>query len=552
MTIPDLTLKKLTKQGKLVSDNDLSSAMGVAKHLGCSVADVLIGRDLLREEDLGKILSLYYKTDFIDFTTSDFDTESLKLVPEDFARNHGVISYKIQDNKVYIALEDPNDLELIELVKKTLGSGYKVSASVATKNGIKSALKLYSARNTNSSGAIQINESDGSPVTLLEKILEEAVQEEASDIHIEPLDDRLLVRLRVDGVLHDTKVFEKKMHSPMVARVKILSDLKLDETRLPQDGQFAINTKRNEKVSFRVSVTPSVNGEKVVLRVLENNSTRFNLEDLGLLPEDQELVLRVLDRTHGMFLVTGPTGSGKTTTLYTVLGLLNHPDVNIVTIEDPVENKIRRVNQIQVNSGIELTFAAGLRSVLRQDPDIIMVGEIRDKETSVIATNAAMTGHLVFSTVHANTAAGAIPRMINLGLEPFLLASTLNMVVAQRLVRVLCPKCKRETKLSRSTKLKLDRAKNGVSKDILNMLKNYYEPVGCNTCHSTGFKGRMGIYELINVDDKIKELITSSASTYQIESVVKKKGAKTMLEDGVIKVSKGLTTLDEVFRVISQ
>jgi type II secretory ATPase GspE/PulE/Tfp pilus assembly ATPase PilB-like protein len=273
---------------------------------------------------------------------------------------------------------------------------------------------------------------------------------------------------------------------------------------------------------------------------------------LGLLPEDQELVAKTLERTHGMLLVTGPTGSGKTTTLYTLLGLLNKPGVNIITIEDPVENKINRITQIQVNTQINLTFAGGLRSVLRQDPDIIMVGEIRDKDTAVIATNAAMTGHMVFSTVHANTAAGAIPRMIDLGVEPFLMASTLNMVIAQRLVRVLCTKCKTESPLNPILKTKLEKVKTNISPDVSRMLNKFYEPVGCNTCHKTGYKGRIGIFELVNVDSKVKKLINSKATTEEIEMYARKKGAKTMLEDGLIKVSKGLTTLEEVFRVISQ
>ena len=550
--INETVLRKLIKKNKLVGSEELQSATKVAEHLECSVIDVLIGRDLLKEKDLGKLLSENYKVGYVDLDKGNIEVSVLKLIPEDFAQSYGVIAFDKKDGKLFVAMEDPSDLELIELIKKTVGNINKVSPHVASRSGINNSLKLYKIKAENASDESKVEVTEASPVYILERLLEEAVNEDATDIHIEPLDDRLLVRYRVDGVLHDEKVYDKNLHPPIVARLKILSDLKLDETRLPQDGQFSLNTKRGNKVSFRVSVIPTVNGEKAVLRILENSLTRFNLEELGLLPEDQEIVSRKLERTHGMFLVTGPTGSGKTTTLYTILGLLNKPGVNIQTIEDPVENKIKRINQIHVNDQINLTFASGLRSILRQDPDIVMVGEIRDRETAVIATNAAMTGHLVFSTVHANTSAGAIPRMIDLGIEPFLLASTLNMVVAQRLVRVLCSKCKRISKINPLVKSKLDAAKRYISKDILKMLNDYYEPVGCNSCHDTGYRGRVGIFELLNVDAQIKDLIASKATSNQIQAVSDKTGIKTMLEDGIIKVAKGITTLEEVFRVISE
>lgn len=550
MAISEKSLKKLIKEKKLVSTDDFNNALKVAKHLGCSVVDVLIGRDLIKERDLGKILSKYYQVDFVDLGNYEVNLSVLKLIPEDFAQKTEVVAFDKVNGKLYVAMEDPQDLELIELIKKTLPGINKIVPHVATKTGLKNGLRLYKSQEKEKAEA-KVEKTEESPVTILEKLLEEAVRESASDIHIEPLEDRMLVRSRVDGVLHDEKVYEKNFHPPIVARIKILADLKLDETRLPQDGQFAVKARGNEKTSLRVSIMPTAYGEKVVLRILESTLARFNLEELGLLPEDQEIVEKTLTLSHGMFLITGPTGSGKTTSLYTMLGLLNKPEVNIVTIEDPVENKIKRINQIQVNQRINLTFANGLRSVLRQDPDIIMVGEIRDHETAVIATNAAMTGHLVFSTVHANTAAGVIPRMIDLGTEPFLLASTLNMIVAQRLVRILCEKCKKKSTLKPLIKKQLKSVKNEVSKDILKILKDFYEPAGCNSCHHTGFRGRVGIFELLIVDDEIKELITKKATSNQIDKVAKLAGSKSMLEDGIIKVAKGITTLDEVFRVTS-
>ncbi len=552
MTISDASLKQLIISRELISKEDLINASHVAAHLGCAVSDVLIGRDLLKDSDLLSILSEYYHTEEIDLGKIEIEGDVLKLIPEDFAQKNNVVVFAQTDNVLHVALEDPQNLELIELIKKTVGTMYRVKPYVATANSLKNSLKLYKTRMNKDEDELAIAITDNSAVVILEKLLEEGVREGASDIHFEPMEDRLLVRFRVDGVLHDEKAFALAMHPQIVARIKILSDLKLDETRLPQDGQFSISTDRGDTISFRVSVIPSVNGEKIVLRILESALTRFNLEELGLLPEDQEIVSRVLERTHGMLLVTGPTGSGKTTTLYTVLGLLNKSDVNIITIEDPVENKIKRINQIQVNTAINLTFASGLRSVLRQDPDIIMVGEIRDHETSVIATNAAMTGHMVFSTVHANTAAGAIPRMIDLGTEPFLIASTLNMVIAQRLVRVLCPKCKKETVIDAVAKEKLTAMKDTIQPDIYKRIGNAYAPVGCNVCHGTGYRGRIGIFEILYVDEEMKELIAAKAATSQLWNLARKKGAKTMLEDGIIKAAKGMTTIEEVLRVISE
>jgi type IV pilus assembly protein PilB len=554
MSIKQSALKKLIEKEKLVSSADLATAQNVASHLGCQITDVLLGRDLIDEESLGLLLAKHYKVDYVDLNKTEVDLNALKLIPEDVAVQRGVVAFEKNNGKLFVAMEDPKDLELTETVKKVIGNGIKITPYYATSSGIKNALKLYKSRQGIDGEAVNVVKMDEtSAVAAVDKLLEEAIREEASDIHFEPLEDNLLVRFRVDGVLHDAKLFVKEMHPAIVARIKILSDLKLDETRLPQDGQFSVMTRRNNnKTSFRVSVTPTVYGEKVVLRLLESTLTKFNLEELGLLPEDQEVASKVLERTHGMLLVTGPTGSGKTTTLYTVLGLLNKPDVNIFTIEDPVENRIKRVNQMQVNAQIDLSFASGLRSVLRQDPDVVMVGEIRDKETAVIATNAAMTGHLVFSTVHANTSAGAIPRMVDLGVEPFLLASTLNMVIAQRLVRVLCPRCKEETAIDPIMQKKLDDLKKRISPEIAKMVRKNHASVGCHSCYGTGFRGRIGIFELLAVDESIKELVVNKATSNVIWDVARKKGAKTMLEDGLIKVAKGETTLEEVFRVISE
>jgi type IV pilus assembly protein PilB len=547
------SLAKLIEGSGLVKKADLDDALKVAAHLGCDVSDVLLGRNLMTEADYGKILSYHFGISFANLDNIDIPREVISLIPEDIAAERMAVIFNNKNGVLGLAMLDPQDLDTIETVKKTVGPQYKVEIFVATSTGIKNALKSYKQRVVNvQAGPVKVDETGLSAIALVEEFLEYAVREEASDIHIEPMPEHILIRIRVDGVLNDYKVLSINQHSPITARIKILSNLKIDEQRLPQDGQFSYKTKTGQKISLRVSIIPTVYGEKTVLRILKTQQIKFNLDDLGLLPEDQQAVGKILQRTHGMFLVTGPTGSGKTTTLYTVLGLLNRPDVNIITIEDPVENRILRVNQTQVNAGIKLTFASGLRSILRQDPDIVMVGEIRDKETAVIAINAAMTGHLVFSSVHANTAAGAIPRMLDLGGEPFLLASTLNVIIAQRLVRILCTKCKQKVPISKPILERLRSTRGGISQGVANVLTHNYVPKGCPHCLKTGFRGRIGIFEILLIDNRVRELIVAKSSSDKIWEAARANGPKTMLEDGLIKVSKGITSIEEVFRVISE
>ena len=554
MPINHDALRSLLEGSGLVKQADLDDAFKVSAHLGCDVSDVLLGRSLISENDYGKILTAYYNVPFVNLDKIEIPHLVINLIPEDLAAEKMVIAFENKDGVLGIAMQDPQDLETTEMVRKVVGNGYRVVLNVATSTGLKNALKGYKERTASlqTGDVIKVDETNLSAIALVENFLDYAVREEASDVHIEPIQEQLLVRIRVDGVLQDYKVFPIKQHSPITARIKILSSLKIDEQRLPQDGQFSYQTKTGQKISLRVSIIPTVYGEKTVLRILQTQLTKFNLDELGFLPEDQQAVGKILTRTHGMFLVTGPTGSGKTTTLYTILGLLNRPDINIVTIEDPVENKIHRVNQIQVNADINLTFASSLRSILRQDPDIVMVGEIRDKETSVIAINAAMTGHLVFSSVHANTASGAIPRMLDLGCEPFLLASTLNMIIAQRLVRILCPKCRESVPISDVIWRRLHETRGGISESVASTLTNNFIPKGCPHCLNTGFRGRCGIFEILLIDDDIKRLIVEKASSDYIWDTARAKGPKTMLEDGLIKVSKGITSIEEVFRVISE
>ncbi len=551
MSINETNLISLIKKTGLIDPIDLQNSKSSAQHLGVTLADVLIGKGLLTEDDFGKILAEYFNSDFIDLKAIDIKSEILNIIPEDIASEKQVIAFDKNGEYVSLATSDPKNLEVIEMIKKVIGSR-RIKLFVASPNTIRDSIKGYRKAQGVSDDKQYSESTQESAVPLVNRVLEKAVREEASDIHIEPLEEGLLIRIRVDGVLHDEGMYEKSLHASVVARLKILSDLKLDEQRLPQDGQFAFRTKSGDKISLRVSISPTVYGEKAVLRILHSTVAHYNLTELGFTQTDLDVVQKALEKTHGMFLVTGPTGSGKTTTLYTILGILNKSDVNIITVEDPVENKINRVNQIQVNSAINLTFASGLRSILRQDPDIIMVGEIRDKETANIAVNAAMTGHLVFSTVHANNASGVIPRMVDLGAEPFLLASTLNLVLAQRLVRVLCPRCKVKVPLTPLAKRKMDDVKAFVSPDIYKSVKMNYQKKGCQFCFNTGYKGRIGIFEILPISENIKEMIINKSSAQEIWTAARKTGFRTMTEDGFLKVANGQTTLEEVFRVISQ
>jgi len=480
-----------------------------------------------------------------------------------------------------VAMLDPHDIETVDFLKKK--SNLRILPRLTTEESIKNGLRQYHKSLEAEFGDIIKKDSvsiktiiDGDKKTgkeaeelkkmaeelpvvrIVDTLIQHAILQRASDIHIEPLEKELLIRYRVDGVLHDTMDLPKNISDAVIARIKILSSLRLDEKRMPQDGRFKIETPE-EKVSFRVSILPVYDGEKAVLRLLREDVKGFSLEVLGFFEKQTEALHKAIRRPHGMLLATGPTGCGKTTTLYTLLDIINTPQINISTIEDPVEYQIPRINQTQVKSDIGFTFARGLRSLVRQDPDVIMVGEIRDNETASLAVNAALTGHLVFSTLHTNSAAGALPRLLDMKVEPFLLSSTLNVIIAQRLVRMLCPN-KKPYKLTKE-----DLAELGEEVDLkrtLQFLKDekaikpdaewkdvgFYKPEPSADC-ADGYKGRIGIHEILEVTETIKNLIIGNSTSAQIEAQAKKEGMTTMFEDGVLKAAQGLTSLEEVFRV---
>ncbi len=410
--------------------------------------------------------------------------------------------------------------------------------------------------------------AQGLPVIrIIDTLLKHAILQQASDIHIEPDEREVRVRYRIDGVLHDAMALPREVLSGIVARIKVLSNLKLDEHRLPQDGRFKIESEEY-KFSLRVSILPVFDGEKIVMRLLDESSKGLTLEKMGLLGKSLEVVHQEIKKPNGMVLVTGPTGSGKTTTLYTIMDIINTPEVNISTVEDPVEYRMPRINQTQVNTKIGMTFASALRSLLRQDPDIIMVGEIRDKETLEIAIHAAMTGHLVLSTLHTNSAAGSLPRMIDMGAEPFLIASTVNVIVAQRLVRKLCPECRAEYKLNEKEiktlkeTIDLDEILKFFKKDEETSKKlkpdsnwsdiKFYKAKGCEQCGNEGYHGRIGIFEVLDVDTEVEKQIVESASTETIEKNARERGMTTMIEDGFAKAAQGVTSIEEVLRVTKE
>jgi type IV pilus assembly protein PilB len=392
-------------------------------------------------------------------------------------------------------------------------------------------------------------------IKIVEVILTNAIEGSASDIHIEPSEKDVRVRYRIDGILHTSLMLPRNVLAAIVTRIKILSNLKIDESRLPQDGRFHMEVGK-KSVDFRVSILPLIYGEKVVMRILDKTGSVPTLDQLGIRGLALKWVQENIKKTHGIFLITGPTGSGKSTTLYAILSILNTPNVNIVTLEDPVEYFIEGVNQSQINPEIGLTFAAGLRSILRQDPNVVMVGEVRDKETAELAVHAALTGHLVFSTLHTNNSIGAMPRLIDMGIEPFLLSASINVVAAQRLVRKICQNCKMEIPMTPAVETELKKNLEGIPEDYLQGFNpkelKQFKGKGCEKCGNTGYQGRFGIFEVLPATTEIQELVLAKASSHRLYEEAKKLGMITMKQDGVVKVLRGETTMDEIIRVTTE
>lgn len=584
MRVEPNQLKAFLLDANLLTARQFDAALKKAEKTGQEVGQVLITDKILSRDQLAQMEAYILGIPYVDLEAQKIDPEVLQIIPEPIARTHNIVAFRKKEDTLEVAMLDPQDLQTIDFIRKKVG--LRILPRLTSEAGIKKILQQYQKTLKAEFGELIKKEAKGIKVVArkpkeevtekeqLEKAAEElpiirivdtlirhAVLERASDIHIEPTEKEVRVRYRIDGILRDAMLLPKQVHSGIVARIKVLSNLKLDEHRLPQDGRFKIESE-DYKYSLRVSILPVITGEKIVMRLLPETAKALTLEALGLWGEALEKVQHNLRKPVGMTLVTGPTGSGKTTTLYSIIDILNTPGVNISTIEDPVEYRIPRVNQTQVNPKIGLSFANGLRALVRQDPDIIMVGEIRDEETAGLAVNAALTGHLVLSTLHTTNAAGAIPRLIDMKVKPFLLTSTLNLVMAQRLVRRLCAE-KQEYKLGKSELQSLgewcdlDRLlallkkekiiKPGSTwKDI-----SFWRPKPGKECPD-GYKGRIGIYEVLEISEAIKELIIQGASTDKINQQAISEGMLTMVEDGFIKAARGITSVEEVLRVISE
>lgn len=583
MRIQDAQLKRFILDAGLVTRKDIDAAEKVAEKDKDSLADALLASGVITEDDLRRIESYILGIPFVSLKNQKIEFEILSLIPEPIARNHNIVAFKKNDKNLEVAMLDTADLPAIDFIKKKVG--LKVLPRLTDTESMKAVLRQYQKTLKDEFGDIIVKESsalkvvsdekgeemtekdlkkmaeDLPVVRIVDTLLRHAIIQGASDIHIEPMENELLIRYRIDGILHDTMTLPKHAAPTIAARIKVLSNLKLDQKRLPQDGRFKMEMD-DQKVSFRVSVLPIYFGEKIVMRLLRENRSGFTLEGIGFHGCSLELIHDATKQTTGIILVTGPTGSGKTTTLYTVLDLLNTPEVNISTIEDPIEYQMPRVNQTQVKPEIGFTFANGLRSLMRQDPDIMMVGEIRDSETASLAINAALTGHLVLATVHTNSAAATVARLVDMGVEPFLLVSTLRVVVGQRLVRKLCEDKEQYTlttdeRESLAKYIDMDRVLKALKDEKVvksNATWNsipFYKPKENGQCED-GYKGRMGIHEVLKVSTATKDIVMAKGTADDIQEQAQKEGMLTMIEDGIFKAALGQTTVEEVLRVVSE
>lgn len=560
MKLSDSQLKMLLLGSNMISYDKLNLAEQEAKSKNKSLLEMLPMLGFVSSDQLGRIVASALKYNYVNLKKEKIDRKVLNLIPEVVAYSRGIIAFGETPDEIKLGMTDPEDIESLHLVEKR--SGKRVAPYFITREDLENAITKYRGSIEKDFKAmiekfqaktLTEEENDKIIIKLVDMLFEYSYQNKASDIHIEPYEKKTVIRFRIDGVLHDVLEIPKDLYALILSRIKILSKIRTDEHQKAQDGKLRYEAKL-ENVDIRVSILPTTDGEKTVMRLLTSKKTQFGLGDLGLSDYNLKKLLNAIKNPHGMILVTGPTGSGKTTTIYGVMKLLNKREVNIASIEDPVEYNIEGVNQIQVNQKAGLTFATGLRAILRQDPDIIMVGEIRDDETANIAVNSALTGHLVLSTLHTNNAATTLPRLLDMGIEPFLVASTVNIAVAQRLVRQICSKCRISYKITEEELniIKVDSVIKEIFKaegfaDLSRI--RFYKGKGCEACSNTGFSGRIGIFEVLEMTESIRKYVVEQASSDRLQEEAKKEGMQTMLHDGIIKIFKGLTTLMEVYRV---
>jgi type II secretion system protein E len=544
-------IKEAIKNIGLLDDKKISIALGEQLNTKERLAKILVRLGYVANENVGNTLLPQIGILPISIKTENIDAAAVNAIPSQFASSHRIIPVKIENNTLFLATDDPVNFLAGDFFEKITNTG--IDMILANKADIDKALALFytSGQKENQQNSLSklsetiknVKSDDDAPVIkLVNMIIEEALKRRASDIHAEPLEHKFRIRYRIDGVLHEIQGPPKRLQGSIISRLKIMAGMDIAEKRLPQDGRIKLRLE-NKELDLRVSTLPATYGESVVMRILDKSSFMVGLEDMGFLPEDKKDFEKLINLPNGMILVTGPTGSGKTTTLYATLSHVNQKERKVITIEDPVEYQLDGINQVQVKSQINLTFASGLRSMLRQAPDIIMVGEIRDLETAEIAVQSALTGHLIFSTLHTNDAAGAVTRLVDMGIKPYLVASTVQGILAQRLVRTICQSC-REAYKPTEEEIALLSISPGELKDF-----ELYKGKGCPTCNNTGFKGRMGIYELLIMTDNIRELVIENTPSTVLCKKAREFGMRTLKEDGMEKVKRGYTTIEEVLRV---
>lgn len=545
-------LGEILIEARKITESELQKALAEQKKYGEKLGKIIVKMGLLSENEIVQTISKQLNIPIARLDKMDIPREIIRLMPEDVCKTYMVLPVERRFNVLKLAMVDPLDINAVDEVSKIVR--LEIEPCITTEGEMKRALDKYFGTRSimhetlemikgfeereeieeeETKVALEVFE-DEPVIKLVNSIISQAIQDNASDIHIEPLEKEMRIRMRIDGKLREVPSPQKKMFLSIVSRIKIMSGMDIAKTRIPQDGRFDIQDGMKD-VSIRVSTFPTIYGEKVVMRLLDKNSTLYGIERLGLLDRDREKILNVLKRPYGFIMATGPTGSGKSTTLYAILTTINTPEKNIITLEDPVEYTIEGITQSQINPKAGLTFDTGLRAILRQDPDVIMVGEIRDSETANIATHAALTGHIVLSTFHTNDAAGALTRFVEMGIEPFLVASSVTCVIAQRLIRRICEECK-ETYYPSMTVLE----SIGIREQI-----PLYRGKGCPVCRDTGYKGRVGVFEVLIVDDDVRDLVVKKVSSEEIKNKAVENGMTLIRDDAIRKALLGITTLEE-------
>jgi len=551
-------LGEILKEWGLVNDKQIKDAVERQARSGRRIGEVLIESNACTEVDVSKALALQFDMQYVDLDVGTVNPQVMEMVPEAMMKEYQILPLAYEDGRLKVAITDPLDLESIDAVRFRLNMD--VDCVLASREQVKQVISSYTEQAESQSLDTMLQEftdsdvqfedrGDGDSEThaesapiirLVQLIITEAVRMRASDIHVEPLSTRLRVRYRVDGVCIERDPPPKRLQGAITTRIKLLAGMQIEEKRLPQDGRIRMRLEGSD-LDFRVSTLPAYHGESVVLRILRRESINIGLGSLGFLEDDEALFKKIIARPNGIFLVTGPTGSGKTTTLYAALNELNTPDRKIITAEDPVEYHISGINQVQVKEAIGLTWQSIIRAMMRQAPNIILVGEIRDMQTAEMAIQAALTGHLVFSTLHTNDAPSALTRLIDMGVKPFLVASSVQAIMAQRLIRVLCPECKqKDTEVDLSVLRRL-----GVTDEQLEKA-TFFRPVGCSKCHNMGYRGRLGIFEMMPMSTELKEMAFQRKPLNELRSAARALGMRTLLEDGLLKIMRGITTTDEV------